>query len=650
MRLSGHAPHCIKPKRVQGWEPRAELSGWQFPGCKSRVHVLVCPRIVPLTRAYSPFGSSTALGLRPIGIYRIMSILRCNSTRRQIPDNCRDNNFLRGSSLLLILALFSWLSISGCGGVAGKNTPPQGNGQLSVRPASVAFGNVTVGSRSTQAIGLSNTGSVNLTVSLGGATGPGFSISGLSFALILPPGQSSTFSVQFAPTATGIVSGSVSLVSDAPNSPSTIALSGTGVQPQLSVTPPSVSFGNVLVGSTGVQNLTLTNSGGANLTIAQGTVTGAGFSISGLTFPLTLPPGQSSTLSAQCAPTATGSVSGGVSLASNAPNSPSTIALNATGVQPQLSVTPPSVSFGNVLVGSTGVQNLTLTNSGTANLTIAQDSFTGAGFSISGLTFPLTLAAGQSSTLSVQFTPTATVSVSGSVSLVSNAPNSPSTIALSGTGVQPQLSVTPPSVSFGNVLVGSTGVQNLTLTNSGSANLTIAQGTVTGAGFSISGLTFPLTLPPGQSSTLSAQCAPTATGSVSGGVSLASNAPNSPSTIALNATGVQPQLSVTPPSVSFGNVLVGSTGVQNLTLTNSGGANLTIAQGSVTGAGFSISGLTFPLTLAAGQSSTLSVQFAPTATGSVSGSLSLVSNAPNSPSAIALSGTGVQPQLSVTPP
>src|SRR2546422_800684 len=459
MRISRHAPQCIKPKRAQGWEPRAELSGWQFPGCKSCVHVLVCPGVVPLTRAYSPFGSSTALGLQLIGMYLTMNIITYCSTQRQIPDNCGDNNFLRASSLLLILALFSWFSISGCGGVAGKNTPPQGNGQLSARPASVAFGNVTVGSRSTQAIGLSNTGSVNLTVSLGGATGPGFSISGLSFPLILPPGQSSTFSVQFAPTATGIVSGSVSLVSDAPNSPGTIALSGTGVQPQLSVAPPSVSFGNVLVGSTGVQNLTLTNSGSASLTIAQGSFTGAGFSISGPTFPLTLPPGQSSTFSVQFAPTATGSVSGSISLVGNAPTSTCTLALSGTGVQPQLSVAPPSVSFGNAVVGTTNTQTITLTNSGTADLTISHATVTGAGFSISGLTFPLTLTAGQSSTFSVQFAPTATGSASGGVSLVSNAPNSPSTIALSANGVQPQLSVTPPNASLGNVVVSSSSLQ-----------------------------------------------------------------------------------------------------------------------------------------------------------------------------------------------
>src|SRR5207302_1040412 len=457
-------------------------------------------------------------------------------------------------------------------------------------------------------------------------------------------------SVQFAPTATGSVSGSLSLVSNAPNSPSTIALSGTGVQPQLSVAPPSVSFGNVLVGSTGVQNLTLTNSGSANLTIAQGSVTGAGFSISGLTFPLTLPPGQSSTFSVQFAPTTTGSASGGISLVSDAPNSPSTIALSGTGVQPQLSVAPPSASIGNVLVASTGVQNLALTNSDGASLTIAQGNFTGAGLSISAPTFPLTLAPHPSPTRRSSDLPTTTGSASGGISLVSDAPNSPSTIALSGTGVQPQLSVVPPSASFGNVLVGSTGVQNVTLTNSGGASLTIAQGNFTGAGLSISGLTFPLTLAAGQSSTLSVQFAPTATGSVSGSVSLVSNAANSPSTIALRGAGVQPQLSVVPPSVSLGNVLVGSTGVQNFTLTNSGSANLTIAQGSFTVAGFSISGLTFPLTLPSFPTRRSSDLFAPTATGSVSGSVSLVSDAPNSPSTIALSGTGVQPQLSVTPP
>src|SRR3989454_974272 len=172
-------------------------------------------------------------------------------------------------------------------------------------------------------------------------------------------------------------------------------------------------------------------------------------------------------------------------------------------------------------------------------------------------------------------------------------------------------------------------MQNLTLTNSGGANLTIAQGHVTGAGFSISGLAVPLSLPPGQSSTLSVQFAPTATGSASGSVSLVSDAPNSPSTIALSGTGEQPQLSVTPPIVSFGNVLVGSTGVQNFTLTNSGGASLTIAQGSFTVAGLTMIRRPPRSTLFPYTTLFRTVQFAPTATGSASGGISLVSDAPN---------------------
>src|SRR5207302_7329911 len=118
----------------------------------------------------------------------------------------------------------------------------------------------------------------------------------------------------------------------------------------------------------------------------------------------------------------------------------------------------------------------------------------------------------------------------------------------------------PTRRSSDHVLVGSTGVQNLTLTNSGSANLTIAQGSVTGAGFSISGLTFPLTLPPGQSSTFSVQFAPTTTGSASGGISLVSDAPNSPSTTPLTGSGTQPprnQLTPNPTIINFLNVNTG---------------------------------------------------------------------------------------------
>src|SRR5207245_2776975 len=183
-------------------------------------------------------------------------------------------------------------------------------------------------------------------------------------------------------------------------------------------------------------------------------------------------------------------------LVSNAPNSPSTIALSASGVQPQLSVTPPNASLGNVVVSSSSLQDLTLTNSGGVNLTISQGSVTGAGFSISGLTFPLTLPAGQSITFSVQFAPTAAGSVSGSVSLVSNAPNSPTIIPLTGSGAQSasgQLIPNPSNINFGNVTAATTNTQGVVLTNTSNVAVSISQVTVSGTGFSLIGLNLPLT-------------------------------------------------------------------------------------------------------------------------------------------------------------
>jgi hypothetical protein len=99
----------------------------------------------------------------------------------------------------------------------------------------------------------------------------------------------------------------------------------------------------------------------------------------------------------------------------------------------QLSASPTSVNFGNVAVGSSSTLPVTLTSS-TSSVTISQINVSGAGFSTSGLTLPLTLAAGQTTTFSVIFSPTTSGSVTGSVSVVSSATNSPTIIALSGTG------------------------------------------------------------------------------------------------------------------------------------------------------------------------------------------------------------------------
>ena len=322
----------------------------------------------------------------------------------------------------------------------------------------------------------------------------------------------------------------------------------------------------------------------------------------------------------------------------------------ASGVSPQvqqmqLVISPSALSFGNISVGSSSTQTVTLINSGAASVTVSQASVSGTGFSNNGLTPPLTLPPGQSSTLTVRFTPQAAGRVTGSLSVVSNDPHSPTMIALNGAGDQAQLSVIPTSVSFGDVAVGTLNTQTITLINSGTANVIISRATPSGNGFSITGLTFPLTLSAGQRTSFNVAFAPTGAGSVTGSLSLVSDAPNSPSTIALSGTGVTSTflLTASPTSLSFGNVTVGSKSApQTVTLTNSGNSSVSISQINVSGSGFSASGLTAPLTLAAGQTASFSVVFASTTAGSATGNVSLVSNATNSPT-IALSASGVQP-------
>jgi Abnormal spindle-like microcephaly-assoc'd, ASPM-SPD-2-Hydin/Immunoglobulin I-set domain len=93
------------------------------------------------------------------------------------------------------------------------------------------------------------------------------------------------------------------------------------------------------------------------------------------------------------------------------------------------------------------------------------------------------------------------------------------------------------SLSFGNVTVPNSSSQNVTLTNAGNSTVTISNVTVSGAGFNATGVSGVM-LSPGQTATLTASFAPAAAGAVTGKVSVASNATNSPDTIALSGTGV----------------------------------------------------------------------------------------------------------------
>ena len=127
---------------------------------------------------------------------------------------------------------------------------------LAVNPTSFNFGNVTVGANGASSVTLTNNGSSNLTISSVTVTGAGFSASGIAAGTVLTPSQSATFSIDFAPTTAGSVTGSVSVASNATNSPTTVSLSGVGVTPGSALLPVWVQSSLLRVGQTDVPGTT----------------------------------------------------------------------------------------------------------------------------------------------------------------------------------------------------------------------------------------------------------------------------------------------------------------------------------------------------------------------------------------------------------
>jgi len=364
-----------------------------------------------------------------------------------------------------------------------------------------------------------------------------------------------------------------------------------------------------------------------------------------LNLPLTLAPGRSAAFSVAFKPQASGAANGTLSFVSDASNSTLAIPLTAAGATPavraSLSPTPSSLFFGNVQVGTPKTVSETLTNSGTSSITISNANVTGTGFALLGLNLPATLAPGQSTALSLTFTPRSSGSTRGSLSIVSDASNASLVIPLSANvATGGALSTSDSSLDFSGVPVGRTNTLSETLTNSGGSSVTVTRASITGASFKITGLSLPLTLSPGQSFTFGAVFAPTSGGSASGSIAVVSDASNPTVTISMVGTAtVSGQLAVSPAALSFGNVVVGQSKSLTASFTASS-SSITITDASLSTSEFTVSGLSLPLTLAAGKSVSFTVRFAPQSSGVASASASFASNASNSSLLQSLAGSG----------
>ena len=410
----------------------------------------------------------------------------------------------------------------------------------------------------------------------------------------------------------------------------------------------SINFGSVATGGSSIQTLSVTNTGTATVNITKATISGTGFTVVGGNPTASITVGQSSTLQVQFAPQSAGAATGTVTIASNASNSPLTLSLTATATPGALSMSPASVSFGNVAVGQSGSQTVKLANTGTASVTISMANATGTGFTLRGLSTGQVIGAGQSMNFVTAFSPSVSGASAGSVAITTNLSPTPATIGLSGIGTGPGVSATPNSASFGGVAVGNSNSQSITLANSGNATLTISQVTVTGTGFSVSGLSTSTTIAAGSNAAFSVVFKPGSATAVQGSIVLTTNASPSQLTIPLTGTGAttNTQLVSNPTSLAFGTVTVNGTNTLTSVLTNTGNSNVTLSNVSVVGTGLSASGVSIGMVLQPSQSANLTVTFAPKAIGSLTAaSVTVTSNAP--PVTISVTGTGAQHSVSL---
>ena len=306
----------------------------------------------------------------------------------------------------------------------------------------------------------------------------------------------------------------------------------------------------------------------------------------------------------------------------------------ATAAHAHVRARPSFVNFGSESVGSTSASHtVTITNDNSHSVTISSVSDSVSQFSYSGPSLPISLNPGQSLTGTVTFKPSAAQAYSGTLEF-KRSTGSTIWVALRGTGigqpttsapVAPTISSQPASTK---VTAGQTATFSIAAT--GTAPMTY-QWKKNGA--AISGATSPTYTTPGETTTdNNAQFTVAVSNSAGSAVSSAAILTVSASSLLLNSSSS---------SLSFGSVNVPSSSTQTVTLTNSGISSITISNVTVSGAGFNAAGVPSGLILGPGQAAILTATFAPSGAGSMKGSVSVASNATNSPDAISLSGTGV---------
>jgi hypothetical protein len=455
---------------------------------------------------------------------------------------------------LSLTATFITTFVAGEGGVLPAPA-------AAVSPSSLDFGARTVATTSTaQTVTLANSGTGALAIRSIGISGD-FAFSSACPSL-LSPGTSCTIDVSFTPLVVGPRAGTLTITHDAPGSPSTVSLAGSGLAaaaPVADVSPGTLVFSAQPVGSeSGAQAVVVTNSGNAPLVFDDISITGDFRAVAppaGDPTPAcekVVEPGAACQIAIVFDPTAPNVREGVLTVSSNAGRA--VVSLSGTGViaePPQLRV-PASLTFPLQAVGTRSPgKPLLITNASPYPATLLEVVVDGD-FSISHEC--ATIQPGASCTILVFFEPGAIGARLGAIVIRTQRDLDPYVVQLSGASEEnrlPVLQLSATFVGFGNTFVGMGVSRDIILRNVGLGPLVVSSLGTTGAFFADSACAVVVA---GGSCTLRLTFVPATSGAQFSALRIDSNDPAGPHTVSLSGTGC---FLPTPSRLRFGALLCG---------------------------------------------------------------------------------------------
>jgi hypothetical protein len=348
--------------------------------------------------------------------------------------------------------------------LSGTATAPASTTTANVSPTVINFGTVTEGNVSgTWTVNVANTGSSTLTLAAVTLSDTTNFVLGGNCGAPVPAYSSCNLTVTFKPQTSGAISATLTLTDNATPGTQTIALSGTAIyaRPVLNVSPGSINFGSVQVGTTSAfWAVNIANTGGLPMTLATNILTDAAeFSYTG-NCGAVVAAYSSCNLNVVFTPQAVGNPSSAVVIATNATGGAFLLPIIGTGVgaaPPVVQLSPGSINFGSVTENnSSGTWTIYVGNTGGSPLTIGSIVLSDTKDFVLGGNCGTTVAAYSSCSETAVFKPQRVGTIQGTITFTDNAGSGTQAVSLTGKATKPnyKLSVTPSAMT---IQAGDTG-------------------------------------------------------------------------------------------------------------------------------------------------------------------------------------------------